>query len=79
MPILHAPGLIIPGQLGPISLVLFYDLIAYLTLTMSIAGIPSVIQTTNGISASTASRIASAAKGGGTYMTEASASVSFTP
>ena len=46
---------------------------------MSKAGMPSVIHTTSSISASTASRIASAAKGGGTYMTEASAPVVFFP
>jgi len=66
IPILHSPGLMIPGQFGPINLVLFYDFIIDLTTIMSIAGIPSVIQTINSISASTASRIASAAKGGGT-------------
>jgi hypothetical protein len=56
----------IPGQFGPISIVLFYDFIIDLTLIISRAGIPSVIQTTRSISASTASRIASAANGGGT-------------
>jgi hypothetical protein len=56
----------IPGQFGPISLVLFYDFIIDLTLIISRAGLPSVIQTTRSISASTASRIASAANGGGT-------------
>jgi hypothetical protein len=56
----------IPGQLGPMSLVLDYDLRTDLTLIISKAGIPSVIQTTRSSSASTASRIASAAKGGGT-------------
>lgn len=66
MPILHSPGLIIPGQLGPINLVLFYDFIIDFTFIISRAGIPSVIQTTNSISASTASRMASAANGGGT-------------
>ena len=44
----------------------------YLTLTMSCWGIPSVIATISGISLSTASRIALAAKGGGTYITVAS-------
>lgn len=39
---------------------------------------PSVMQTTSGISASTASRMAAAAPGGGTYITEAVAPVSFT-
>lgn len=66
IPILHSPGLIIPGQFGPISLVLVYDFIIDLTLIISKAGIPSVIHTTKSISASTASKIASAANGGGT-------------
>jgi hypothetical protein len=66
IPILHSPGLMMPGQLGPISLVLFYVFIADFTLIISNAGMPSVMHTTNSISAATASRIASAAKGGGT-------------
>ena len=56
----------IPGQFGPISLVLHPAFIMDLTLIISKAGIPSVIQTTKSISDSTASRIASAANGGGT-------------
>jgi hypothetical protein len=56
----------IPGQFGPKSLVLDWEFIMDLTLIISRAGIPSVIQTTRGTSASTASRIASAANGGGT-------------
>ena len=55
-----------PGQLGPINLDLDWDFMADLTLIMSRAGIPSVMQTISSISAATASRIASAAKGGGT-------------
>ena len=42
---------------------------------MSSVGIPSVMQTTSGKRASTASRIASAANGGGTKITEAFAPV----
>ena len=61
IPILHSPGLIIPGQLGPINRVLFWEVSAFLTLTMSFCGIPSVIQTANGISASIASITAAAA------------------
>jgi hypothetical protein len=38
---------------------------------MSLTGMPSVMQTISGTSASAASMIASAAKGGGTKMTEA--------
>ena len=54
-----------PGQLGPMSRV-FEPVSARFTVTMSMTGMPSVMQTTSGISASIASRIASAAKGGGT-------------
>jgi hypothetical protein len=67
----------IPGQFGPMSLDLDYDLIIDFTLIMSRAGIPSVMHTINSTSDSTASNIASAAKGGGTYITEASQSVAF--
>ena len=66
IPILHSSGLIIPGQFGPIKRDFVYYLIACLTLTISCYGIPSVIQTINSISAATASRMASAACGGGT-------------
>ena len=65
IPILHASGVMMPGQLGPMR----RDADpwrARLTFTMSSTGMPSVMQTMSGISASIASRIASAAKGGGT-------------
>ncbi len=65
MPILHSPAVITPGQLGPISLV-FEPTSARFTRTMSMTGIPSVMQMTSGISASIASQMASAANGGGT-------------
>ena len=65
MPILHSFGVRTPGQLGPISLD-FEPLSERFTLTMSATGMPSVMQTISGISASMASRIESAAKGGGT-------------
>ncbi len=65
MPILHWPGVMTPGQFGPISRV-FEPARARLTVTMSSTGMPSVMQTTSGSSASSASRMASAAKGGGT-------------
>ena len=64
MPILHSPGVMTPGQLGPISRDFEPDS-ARFTLTMSSTGMPSVMQTMSGISASIASRIASAANGGG--------------
>src|SRR6266851_7671200 len=77
IPILHFPGEIIPGQFGPISRVLeFFNAAA--TRTMSIVGMPSVMQTTSGTHASIASRIASAANGGGTKIIDASAPVSRT-
>ena len=65
MPILHSPGVITPGQFGPIRRD-FEPASARFTFTMSSTGMPSVMQTISGISASTASRIASAANGGGT-------------
>lgn len=67
--------LIIPGQLGPTSLVLFCLTSLCLTLTMSCCGMPSVIQTTRPISASIASIMAAAVNLAGTYMTVASAPV----
>ena len=124
MPILHSPGLMMPGQLGPMRRVVLCSFSAAFTptcaphswampqhacpasaravsqqpeaatghagrswhllaawsrtgrRTMSCWGMPSVMQTTRGISASTASRMAAAAKGGGTYTTEALAPVS---
>jgi len=65
MPILLSPAVTTPGQFGPIR----RDLDASserLTRTMSSTGMPSVMQTISGISASIASQIASAAPGGGT-------------
>ena len=66
IPILHSPGLMMPGQLGPITLDLVYDLRAALTYSMSCAGTPSVITTINSTSAYIASKMASLAKGAGT-------------
>jgi hypothetical protein len=65
MPILHSSGVRTPGQLGPMRRVLL-PASARLTRIMSRTGMPSVMQTTRGTSASMASRIESAAKGGGT-------------
>ena len=65
MPILQASGVMTPGQFGPIRI----DLVpssARFTFIMSSTGMPSVMQTMSSSSASIASRIASAAKGGGT-------------
>ena len=77
IPILHFPGEIIPGQLGPIRRV-FEFFSAAATRTISSVGMPSVMQMTSGNPASAASKIASAAKGGGTKITEAFAPVAFT-
>ena len=58
--------LIIPGQFGPINRVIDCRWSLCFTRTMSCCGIPSVMATTSGISASMASTIASAANLGGT-------------
>ena len=76
IPILHSSGVIIPGQLGPIKIVLFL-VIVFFTSSISNIGIPSVIQTIIFIPALLASRIELAANLGGTYITVASAFVSF--
>ena len=65
MPILQAPGVMTPGQLGPIRRVALPES-ARLTRIMSSTGMPSVMQITRGMPASIASRMESAAKGGGT-------------
>ena len=65
MPILHSSGVSTPGQFGPISRDLLPDS-ARFTRTISSTGMPSVMQTISSIPASIASRMASAAPGGGT-------------
>ena len=60
MPILHSPGVMTPGQLGPTSLTPVPASVA-LTRTMSFTGMPSVMHTTSSMPASAASRMASAA------------------
>src|SRR6185437_12635455 len=77
MPILHCPGVMMPGQLGPISRVRECRTVRQ-ARAMSIAGMPSVMHTTSGSSASQASRMASAANGGGTKITETLALVAAT-
>src|SRR6201996_4467192 len=70
MPIFALPGEITPGQLGPMRRdleVLSFDQ----TFTMSSVGMPSVMATMSGMPASSASRMASAANGGGTKITVA--------
>ena len=65
IPILHSPGVIIPGQFGPISLEVDFNNFC-LTLSISRTGIPSVIQIINSIEASIASIIAAPANFAGT-------------
>ena len=92
MPTLALPGEMTPGQFGPMSRTA--DRLATPALvacesapycrttsharTMSMVGMPSVMQTTNGTSAAVASRIASAANGGGTKIIVTFAPVSRT-
>src|SRR5262249_27713707 len=82
MPILHSPGVMIPGQLGPIRRTprpaaarRSRDARAR---SISLIGMPSVMQAITATPASAASTIASAAKGGGTKIIEASAPVART-
>ena len=77
MPILICPGVIIPGQFGPIKRDPFWYT-KDTALTISKTGTPSVMATIKGISASAASMIASAANGGGTSIIEAFAPVALT-
>jgi hypothetical protein len=77
MPMRHWPGVTTPGQLGPSSRVL-PPRSARFARSMSSTGMPSVMQTTRSIPASAASRIASAAPGGGTNTTDALAPVACT-
>ena len=76
IPTLASPGVIIPGQLGPIK-VLFLSLIYDFTAIISFTGIPSVIATITSISESIDSKIASPANAGGTKIIETLAPVSF--
>ena len=66
MPILHSPGVMMPGQFGPMSVTPVRPSSARFAFTMSSVGMPSVMHTTTGTPASAASRMASAAPGGGT-------------
>ncbi len=74
MPILAIPGEITPGQLGPTRRVGCERRKSF-TFSMSLAGIPSVMQTTSSIPAAAASMMASAANGGGTKIIDALAPV----
>src|SRR3954452_22639377 len=77
MPTFAFPGEITPGQFGPISRV-FDCFTTSHAFTISSTGMPSVMQMTSGRPAAVASRMPSAANGGGTKITETFAPVSFT-
>ena len=78
MPALDRPGVIRPGQFGPISRVVPARRARAKKAAVSCTGMPSVITTTSGTAASTASSTASRANRGGTKTTETSAPVSST-
>src|SRR5512142_567834 len=82
IPILHCPGVMMPGQFGPIRRTGFplSDASARKSFTriMSLTGMPSVMATTSATPAAAASTIASAAKGGGTKIIDALAPVAAT-
>src|SRR5437867_2640017 len=67
MPTLAWPGVMTPGQFGPISR-LFVPMTKCFVRTMSATGMPSVMQITSGTPAAAASMMASAAAAGGTKM-----------
>ena len=77
MPILLFPGVIIPGQLGPINLTPISSHLCF-TSIISIVGMPSVMHTISFIPASADSRIEDLQNLAGTKIRLASASVSFT-
>src|SRR5437773_5609290 len=72
IPILALAGEMSPGQLGPMSRLGVRERNA-LTLTMSVTGTPSVMQTMRRTPAAAASMMASAAAGGGTKISAQSA------
>jgi hypothetical protein len=79
MPIRHWPGVTTPGQFGPTSRIAAPELLRLVfARSMSSAGMPSVMHAASAIPASAASRIASAAPGGGTKITDAFAPVART-
>ena len=65
MPIFSSSGVMTPGQLGP-DQPPFLPLHPVRVQIISRTGMPSVMQTTSSIPASTASSMAAAANGGGT-------------
>ena len=79
IPMLHLPGLMMPGQFGPSRRVSGKSRRRTLNvIASSCAGMPSVMHTTSPIPASAASRIAPDANFGGTVANDASAPVAST-
>src|SRR3954469_22241297 len=78
MPILHSPGVMTPGQLGPMSCTPGLLWRKDLALIMSRTGMPSVMAQITLMPASAASMMPSAAKGGGMKIIVALAPVAFT-
>ena len=77
MPAFDLPGLITPGQFGPmIWVALPFDFAYAQNSAESCTGMPSVITMTSGIAASTASMTAALANAGGTKTTDTFAPVS---
>src|SRR4051812_27828098 len=76
MPAFDFPGLMRPGQFGPMIRVLPCFSAYAKNAAVSCTGTPSVITTTSGMPASTASTTAALVKAGGTKTTETSAPVS---
>ena len=74
IPTFASPGVITPGQFGPINVTALFVTYAFAPI-ISLTGIPSVIQIITLMPPSAASIIASAAKAGGTKMIETSAPV----
>ena len=77
MPILHCPGVTMPGQLAPSSRVP-RSATKVVARTMSSTGMPSVTHTVRTTPDAAASMIASAANGGGTNTPATSAPVACT-
>src|SRR5690606_19921823 len=75
MPTLASPGVITPGQFGPTSTTSPFSLMTFLTIIISLTGIPSVMATITRMPESAASRMASAANAGGTKTMDTSAPV----
>ena len=79
MPMLHLPGLMMPGQFGPSSRVPGWSRSSVLkTLASSCAGMPSVMHTMKAMPAAAASRMAAGAAFGGTATNDAVAPVAAT-